>query len=413
MIACGRVTSLRDGFTEVEMPPLRVGSAVRCGQVPGRIVEAGVSRALVTFDGDLASLAIGAIVSEDVQAAHMTAGIALLGRSIDAYGTPLDGMPPARGRIVPIAGIARPVAERRGISEALPTGVRAIDALLTIGRGARVGIFGGPGSGKTTLIESIAAGTAADAVVLALVGERGREAQRWTERCSERMTIVCETSDRHPARRLRAALAACAHAEALARSGLHVLLVLDSLARVAYALRELAAATNEPVGRGGYPARVFAQIAKLVERAGAFERGSITLIATVLNDGDDRDPVSENARSLLDGHLQLDPALAAAGRFPAIDVLASASRTMGAVASAAHRRSAQAVRSALARLAATRDLRSLGIEPADARLRADIAAEPSLEAFLCQDEAVSPFEQTLEALHEMADILEEPHEHHL
>ena len=173
-------------------------------------------------------------------------------------------------------------------------------------------------------------GCTADAVVVGLCGERGREAQRWIERRDARTTVVCSTSDRPAKERIACVEVAFAHADALRDRGLHVAFVLDSLARFAAALRETATARGESVGRGGYPASVFAQLARFVEIAGPLRGGSITLIATVLSDGDDRDPVSDAARSLLDGHLQLSPRLAAAGRFPAIDVPASASRTMEA-----------------------------------------------------------------------------------
>jgi flagellar biosynthesis/type III secretory pathway ATPase len=202
-----------------------------------------------------------------------------------------------------------------------------------------------------------------------------------------------------------------AHACALAARGLHVLAVLDSLARYANALRELAVARGEGVGRGGYPPSVFARTAQLVERAGAFAGGSVTLIATVLTDGEDRDPVSENARSLLDGHLALSSRLAHAGHFPAIDVLASASRTMDAVTSAEHQRAAGLVRVALARLERCADARSLGIDPADPQTRTAIAAEGALERLLRQGPQPTSTAATLEALHQTADMLEEAHGH--
>ncbi|HUA10047.1 MAG TPA: ATP-binding cassette domain-containing protein [Candidatus Acidoferrales bacterium] len=326
-------------------------------------------------------------------------GSAALGRAIDAEGNLLD------------AGAPSP-ARRRAIDAPLWTGVRCIDTLLTIGRGARVGIFGAPGAGKSTLLETIARGTRADAIAIGLVGERGREAQRWIASSDDRTTVICATSDRPALERVRAGEMLMMHAGALARRGLHVLVVLDSLARYANALREVAVERGESVGRGGFPPSVFARIAQLVERAGAFQFGSITLLATVLNDGDDHDPVSESARSLLDGHLQLSPRLAQAGRFPAIDVLASASRTMDAVVAPGHLAAAAAVRAALARLERSEDARSLGIEPVDAATRVAIDAEEALEALLRQGrEPVAPA-AALEALRRIADTLGVPHGHH-
>jgi ATP synthase in type III secretion protein N len=335
-------------------------------------------------------------------------GTCALGRAIDPRGVPLDGGPPLRGRrVAPLRAAPLP-HERVPVDRPFWTGVRAIDGLLTFGRGARIGIFGAPGSGKSTLLESLVSGCATDAVVVGLCGERGREAQRWIEFRDERTTIVCATSDRSATERIACVEVAFAHAAALRERGLHVAFVLDSLARFAAALRETATARGESVGRGGYPASVFARLARCVEVAGPLRAGSITLVATVLSDGDDRDPVSDAARSLLDGHLQLSPRLAAAGRFPAIDVPASASRTMEAVATPEHRRRANVVRGALALLDRIDDARALGIlpeGPAGARI---VEAEPALEAFLRQDDRPSAPALTLARLAELADTLEGP-----
>ena len=221
-----------------------------------------------------------------------------------------------------------------------------VDALLTLGRGARVGIFGAPGAGKTTLLESLVDGCVADAVVVALAGERGREAQHWIARCDERTTVICATSDRPAQERVAAAHVAVAHAQALRERGLDVLLVLDSLARVAAASREIAVASGQSAGRGGYPPSVFAELARLVEVAGAVSDGSITLIATVLSDGDDRDPVSEAARSLRMGTSVFQSRSRTPGGFRP-SMLSSTSRTMEMVASEAHLRDARALRHAL------------------------------------------------------------------
>jgi ATP synthase in type III secretion protein N len=333
-------------------------------------------------------------------------GTCAFGRAIDARGLPLDDGPPLRGRRVSLE-LRSPAPNRRAaIATPLATGVRAIDGLLTIGRGARVGVFGAPGAGKTTLIEWIAGECAVDAVVIALVGERGREAQRWIERRDARTTIVCATSDRPPSERIASAHVAIAHAGALRERGLHVLLEIDSLARCGAALRELAVAAGESTGRGGYPPSVFAQLARLVEVAGALDRGSITLIATILNDGDDRDPLSEASRSLLDGHLALSTRLAEAGRFPAIDIVASTSRTMEAVANEDHRAAAARVRRAAALLESIADARALGVEPTARAARCAIAAEPHLEKFLRQGREAAEYAATLDRLAQLAALLE-------
>jgi ATP synthase in type III secretion protein N len=333
-------------------------------------------------------------------------GTCAFGRAIDARGLPLDGGPRLRGRTVSLEALAPRPDERATISTPLWTGIRVLDGLLTIGRGARLGIFGPPGAGKSTLIESIVGGCAADSVVVGLIGERGREAQRWIARRDARTTVICATADRPARERVRAAHVALAQARALRERGLHVLFVLDSLARVAAALREIGVAAGESTGRGGYPPSVFAEMARLAEVAGALSNGSITLLATVINDGDDRDPVSEAARSILDGHIALSPRLSEAGRFPAVDVLASTSRTMEAVVDEHHYRCARYLRRALASLDRIADARALGISPADAAARTALAAEDRLEEFLRQgsDDASTP-RATLAQLQELAEIL--------
>ncbi len=333
-------------------------------------------------------------------------GACALGRAIDARGDALDGERPLCGRSVSVELHAPTPNEREPIATPLWTGMRAIDGLLTLGRGARIGIFGAPGAGKSTVIEAIVDGCVADAIVIGLAGERGREAQRWIERRDERITIVCATSDRSARERVAAAHVAIAQARALCERGLHVLFVLDSLARVAAASREIAVGAGESVGRGGYPPSVFAGLARLVEGAGAMRCGSITLVATVLEDGDERDPVSEAARSLLDGHIQLSMRLAEAGRFPAIDVPASSSRTMDLVAHEEHVRAARSLRRAIALLQRIDDARALGIQPADRASRAAIQIEAGLEAFLRQDRGVVDRRETLRELSALADVFE-------
>lgn len=322
-------------------------------------------------------------------------GTCAFGRAIDSLGAPLDNGPPLRGRRIPVELRSPAPNKRVPIAVRLATGVRVIDGLLTMGRGARVGIFGPPGAGKTSLLESITGGCEADAVVVALVGERGREAQQWIERRDARTTVVCATSDRSARERIAAAHVAIAQAAALRDRGLHVLLVFDSLARCAAALRERGVAAGESSGRGGYPPSVFAELARLVEVAGAVAHGSITLVATVINDGDDRDPVSEAARSLLDGHIALSARLAEAGHFPAVDVLASASRTMQSVADAGHLQAALAVRRTIALLERIADARTLGVDPANDGARIAIALEPTLHSFLRQQSSVAEFDATV------------------
>jgi type III secretion protein N (ATPase) len=337
-------------------------------------------------------------------------GTPLLGRAIAADGTPLDGRAEPRGAHRPLALEPPAPGARAAIRAPFWTGIRALDGPLVFGRGARVGIFGPPGAGKSTLLEAIVAGARADAVVVGLIGERGREAARWLERIGPCTTLVCATADRPAAERLRAAERAFAQAAALRARGLHVLLLVDSLARVAAAARDVAVAAGEPVGRFGYPASVTARQARLLESAGATPAGSVTLIATVLSEGPlDLDPVAEAARAALDGHIVLSRRLAEAGWFPAIDVPASASRTLADVAAPAHARAARCLRAALAALDAARDARALGLDPAagDPFLARAIGAEAALTAFLRQASGGSAPTETLMQLSRIADRIDD------
>jgi type III secretion protein N (ATPase) len=337
-------------------------------------------------------------------------GTALLGRAIGAGGIVLDDGPPPAGRCRPLSAAVPAPGERVAVTEPFWTGIRALDGPLTFGRGARIGIFGAPGAGKSTLLDDLVAGSRADATVVALIGERGREAERWLRRTGPRTTLVCATSDRPAGERLEAALLAFAQAAALRRRGLHVLLVLDSLARVAAAARDVAIAHGEPVGRAGFPPSVVARQARLLECAGATAAGSITLVATVLSEGPlEHDPVADAARAALDGHVVLSPRLAAAGWFPAIDLPASASRTLGDVASPAHRRAAHRLRAAVAALDDARDARSLGLDAGagDPLLARAIAAEPRIAAFLRQPGGPADSPETLMQMSEIADSLDD------
>lgn len=409
----GRVAATRGGLVVARMPALPVGAGVRIAALTGRSLPARV----VAVDGDRVTLApLGGIdgiaagdrVAADPVAQDAGVGSGCLGRATDALGSPLDGRPrPGAGRRArpPSGGPA--LGERAPIDAPFHTGVRALDGPLAFGMGARIGIFGAPGCGKSTLLEAIVAGSEADVTVVALVGERGREAERWLARIDARTTIVCATSDRSPAERLRAAQAGFTRAEALRRRGLQVLFVLDSLARVAGAARDIAVASGEPVGRGGYPPSVFGVLAELLERAGRFDRGSITLIASVLADGaDEHDPVSDACRAALDGHIVLSERLARQGWFPAIDLVASASRTLADVAAPAHLAAARALRHAAAVLDHTREARGLGLDPGacDPAVRRAVAAEAAIAGFLRQTGPADPA-ATLTELLQLADMV--------
>lgn len=409
MIARGSVISANGGVVTAQLPAVGVGEGVRIagarGDITGVVTAVQQHHALIAAHHAVDGIAAGDTVWCDPAALTMPLGTPMLGRAIDARGIALDEGPALSGRTKAIAITAPPPSQRRAACTPFWTGIRCIDALLTIGRGARIGIFGPPGCGKSTLLHLLMRGAYADAVVVGLVGERGREAEEWTRVAPRYASIVCATSDRSAAERVHAARVAMAQADVLRARGLHVLLILDSLARLAAALREVALASGQSVGRGGYPPSVFADLAKLVEVPGNAKRGSITLAATVLSDGDERDPVSEAARSLLDGHIALSPKLAQAGRFPAIDLLASTSRTMSEVVDTAHESDAQLVRRAAASLAQTEDARSLGIMPAEPFALRAIAVEPQLEALLRQGKLPIRPAQSLSALTALADTL--------
>ncbi|MBV9647643.1 MAG: hypothetical protein JO043_09280 [Candidatus Eremiobacteraeota bacterium] len=405
-IAIGCVVRTVGELLAVRLPAARVGEGVRVhtsmGTVRGRVESLDGKEAMVAPFATLSGVAVGDRVETSFDALTATLGYSMLGRACSALGAPLDGGAPLRGMLRVVRAPAD-AGERLCVTTPFWTGVRGLDALLTIGRGARIGLFGGPGTGKSMLLEAIAEGARGDAVVIALIGERGREAAAWLQRVDARTTIVCATADRPAAERVRAAEVAMAQARTLRDAGLHVMLIVDSLARYATALRELRAGLREPPGRGGYPPTVLSALARYLECAGASSGGSITLIATVLSDGaDEREPLSDAARAALDGHIVLSAELARGGRFPAIDVLASTSRTMHAVISEEHRRDASTVRTALSLLAETRDLRAVGFANAhdDALARA-VAAEPTITAFLCQQGATPPHE-TLKRLKEIA-----------
>jgi type III secretion protein N (ATPase) len=397
------------------IPGVRVGDGVHIARSNGARLSAevaAVERARVRLApfGSVRGIAVGDRVESDPAVLALPTGIALLGRAVDGTGQAIDGRAPVVAAPRRAGGaFALAPHRRRAIDAPFWTGIRAVDGLLAFGHGARVGIFGAPGAGKSSLLEALVAGARCDAVVLSLIGERGREAQRWLERLDARTTLVCATSDRSAAERIRAADLAMAQSCALAARGLRVLCVVDSLARYVAALRERRAAAGEPAGRGGYPPAVWFDLARFLERAGNGERGSVTLVATVLSDGaDEREPLSDAARSLLDGHVVLSSTLAGAGRFPAIDVLASASRTMAGVVDARHAGDAARLRAALAYLTETRDARELGLGAApEAAGAAIVAAEPAIEAFLRSMEPSSP-RRTCDALRAVVQAFGDP-----
>jgi len=290
-----------------------------------------------------------------------------------------------------VEGSAPRPLDRVPIREPLGCGIRALDGFMTCGRGQRMGIFGGSGVGKSTLLSMMVRGTSADVTVLALVGERGREVAEFLEVMGEegrkRAVVVVSTSDQSPLLRLRAALSATAIAEYFAAEGKNVLLVTDSLTRFAMAQREIGLSAGEPPTAKGYTPSVLNKLARLVERAGCFKTGSITGFYTVLMEGDDQqDPVADTVRSLLDGHIILDRNLAMKDHYPPIAILASLSRLMPSVAGEQHMNKAKALRQLMASYARSEDLIRIGAYQKGADPMLDRAVEilPNLNAFLHQ-----------------------------
>jgi flagellum-specific ATP synthase len=321
-------------------------------------------------------------------------GPALMGRVLNALGAPIDeGKPPVTSLTLPLEGAVRSPLDRTPIRTPLGTGIRVLDALLTVGRGQRVGIFGGSGVGKSTLIGMMTRNTEADVTVVGLVGERGREVGEFLEDAlgvegRARSVVVVSTSDQSPLLRMRAALAATTVAESFAAQGKHVLMVLDSLTRFAMAAREIGLAAGEPPTAKGYTPSVFSRLAKLVERTGQFRVGSITAFYTVLMEGDDQqDPLVDAVRSLLDGHIVLSRTLAAEGWYPPVEVLDSISRLMPAVTQPAHREHAALLRRLMAVYARSEDLVRIGAyKPgSDEDLDRALRARGAMRAFMMQD----------------------------
>lgn len=378
-----------------------VGSRVLIGTagLAGEIVGFRDGRALLMGLAPLSRVAPGALVLPDGHDGRIAVGDGLLGRVIDGLGRPLDGLPcpPAAARWPAVAAPLPPHARSRVIRP-LATGVRALDALLTLGEGQRVGIMAGTGVGKSVLLGQIARWARADVVVMALIGERSREISDFidTELAgparARTVTVAVPAADAMLCR-VRGAQAAMTIAEWFRAQGRQVLLILDSLSRVVHGAREVAMARGEPAGARGYPPSALQLVADLAERAGGDRHtgGAITLVATVLAESDDRaDPVVDAARGVMDGHVLLSRRLAGRGQFPAIDLVASASRVMADVAAPGHGEAAARFRRMIALIEENRDLVLMGAYApgSDPELDLALALQPALTAFLCQDRAV-------------------------
>lgn len=412
----GRLTRLSGTILEAAAAGLRHGEAVEVRTdgrppLPAEVVGIREGRAVLVPLGDTAGIGLESEVVATGGPFAVRVGEGLLGRVLDGLGGPADGRPLPRGlERWEVDRAAPPPLSRRRVARALPLGVRAIDGLATVGEGQRLGIFAGAGVGKSTLLGQIARQARAELSVVALVGERGREVREFVEDALgpeglARSVVVAATSDAPPLVRARAPHVATAIAEWFAERGAQVLLLLDSLTRCARAHREVALAAGEPPARHGYPASVFAALPRLVERAGPRARGGITGLYTVLVAGGDlEEPLADEVRGILDGHLVLDRRVAERGRFPAVDPLASLSRLMPAVTTAEHRAHAARLRALLAAHERHRDLVAVGAYRRGSDAEADAALDrwPAIEAFLGQPAGVAePFEATLARLAEV------------
>lgn len=397
--ATGRIEEIRGlGIIAVGVPA-QLGSVCRVVGSNGRTVTAevvGVKRnsTLLTAYDDLAGIATGDAVITMPNGTTTPVGHGLLGRILDALGNPLDGgPPPILNRRASLLQNPPAPFERREIDEPLSVGVRAMDGLLSVGRGQRIGLFAGTGVGKSVLLGMICRNTAANVNVVALVGERGREVGDFVREQLgpaglAKSVVIVSSSDEAPALRIRACRFATAVAEYFRDEGNDVLLMMDSLTRVAMAQRQIGLAAGEPPTMKGYPPSTFSLLPQLLERAGRTQHGSITGIYTVLVEGDDLDePISDAARGILDGHVVLARKLANQGHYPAIDVLSSISRVADSLLTSDQLAATRRVRSLLATWREMEDLVSIGAYVRGANPSYDIAleAKPALDDFLRQD----------------------------
>lgn len=412
LLPTGRVEAVVGLSVRVTLPAARVGDAVtiqrRSGPLLAEVVGIEGGQAVLMPLGEVHGIATDDVVQSHGGPLRVQVSRGLLGRVVDGLGRPIDGgpaVPSTVGRALDAP--APPALGRRPIERVLSTGVRVVDGLLTLGEGQRVGLFAGSGVGKSTLLGAIARGTSADAVVVALVGERGREVGEFLtdtlgEQGRAKSVVVVSTSDAPALERLRAAQTATAIAEHFRDEGMRVMLLVDSVTRFARAQREVGLAAGEPPARRGYPPSVFAMLPRLLERSGQSATGSITAIYTVLVEGGDMDePIADEVRGILDGHIVLDRGLASRGHYPAVDVLSSLSRVMGKVVSREQAVAAAKMRALLSAYESKRDLILLGAysRGADPQVDEAIRKLGRIEAFLRQDaDEVEAFEHVVGGL---------------
>ncbi|MGN0401034.1 MAG: flagellar protein export ATPase FliI [Acetatifactor sp.] len=352
----------------------------------------------------------GCIVENTRFPLRVTVSDELLGKTLDGLGRPLDGTILTEGKPYPVEAAPPDPMSREIIDTVLTLGVKAVDGMITVGKGQRIGIFAGSGVGKSTLMGMFARNTKADINVIALIGERGREVREFIERDlgeegMRRSVVVVATSDRPALERNKAAKTATAIAEYFRDQGRDVLLMMDSLTRFSMAQREIGLASGEPPVSRGYPPSVYAEMPKLLERAGRAAKGSITGLYTVLVDGDDfNEPITDTARSILDGHIMLDRKLGHKNHYPAIDILQSISRCMSQIATKEHKQLAGRLKTVLATYHEAEDLINIGAYKKGSNPSIDYAISKidAVNGFLCQDvDEKFDFETSVQLLREL------------
>ena len=407
--AAGRVRAIVGLAIRAAVPGARLGELVEIVRrglppLPAEVVGFELDDVMLVPLGAAEGIGPDDPVRASGRTHEIVVGPALLGRVLDGLGEPIDGGPALVGeRYAVMRDPPNPMTRAR-IERPMALGIRALDGLLTTGEGQRVGLFAGSGVGKSTLLGQIARQAEADVFVVCLIGERGREVREFLEDSlgesgRARGVVVCATSDAPAMVRKKSAYVATAIAEHFRDQGKRVIFLLDSVTRFARAGREVGLSAGEPPARRGYPPSVFAELPRLLERSGTAERGSITAFYTVLVEGGDmEEPIADEVRGILDGHVVLDRALAARGRFPAIDPLVSLSRVMDGIVTPQHRDAAARLRAALALYESKRDLVTLGAykKGSDAKLDQVLARIDAMEAFLKQrrDERVAMSETT-------------------
>ncbi len=419
----GKVLSVRGAVIEAKLPRVHIGDFCTVnGSVEAEVVGFKDGKTLLMAYSDTTGISLGSKVESKISGIRIGVSPDLLGTVIDPFGKPMNRDRVIPTDFVPLKGEPRNPMERERIKEPIDLGIRVINALLTVGRGQRLGIFAGAGVGKSTLLGMISRYTDADVNVVALIGERGREVREFIEDNLgedglKKSVVVVATSDMPPLAKIRAAFTACAIAEYYADSGKDVLLLFDSLTRLAMAQREIGLSTGEPPTSKGYTPSVFTLMAKFIERAGKFSTGSITGIYTVLVEGDDisLDPVADAAIGLLDGHIVLSREMANRRIFPAVDILRSISRLTPQVVDEETLKLQSIVMEVESIYRENSDVINLGLYKKGTSPGIDLAIEvhPHIEKFIKQDiEEKVDFHRSLEELHSLVEYIKVQGERH-